>query len=196
MYQYSASLRDARLNAVVKIFGSSGATLKFFSGRLPLLCEDDDPPHLLATMQLPRQPFSDAKDGVVAAQGKWSATAVDVGRISAFRIYDANGRCHLQGAVGIAGQPAIDMVVDSDVVVPGQGIEVSRFAIVGAAGPTTDKRATTTIDDDDVAETLGQGIHKFARALNEKLVADGEAVRTERTAYGDLMRRALNQNRS
>jgi hypothetical protein len=196
MYQYSASLRDARLNAVVKIFGSSGATLKFFSGRPPLLCEGADPPHLLATMNLPRQPFSDAKDGVVAAQGKWSTTALDVGRIGAFRIYDADGRCHLQGVVGISGQPNIDMVVDNDVVVPGQGIEVSRFAIVGAAGPTTDQRATTTIGDDDVAETLGRGIHRFANALNDKIVADGESVRSERTAYGDLMRRALNQNRS
>jgi hypothetical protein len=150
-----------------------------------LLCEDRDPAHLLAAMTLPRTPFSDVKDGVVATQGDWSGAATDVGRVGCFRIYDQAGTCHLQGSVGLENSSA-DMIVSNDVLVPGQRISV-QFALVGASGPQTGSDRpppTAVIDDADVEEALAH------------VVRDGGVVRAERTAYGDLMRRALNKKRS
>jgi hypothetical protein len=193
-YQFSASLRDARLNAISRTIGAA-PTLKFYSAPEPLTCDHSDVADaLLATMQLPHKWLADAKAGIVSKLGDWETTADDVGRIMSFRICDAHGKCHLQGSVSVAGAGG-DMTVNDTIVVPKQKIVVEQFAIIGAGGPPTaaDRRATTTIDDDDVDQTLGQGIHRFANALNNKIVADGESVRSERTAYGDLMRRALDK---
>ena len=196
--EFSESLRNLRLTAISTCVGPAG-TLKFFSGKAPASCEDDDrPDDLLAEITLPARPFTDARDAIIA--GQWTGVASGVGRIGHFRLSDQSGRTHLQGTVSAPGGGG-DMEVSDTIVVPEQRLEV-RFAIVGANGaPTTatDKRATTSIDDDDVVDMLdvvADGVRlKFDRPLDDNIVRDGGSVSADGTPNGGLMRKALGTSR-
>lgn len=186
-YQYSASLRDARLRAVVRTVGSS-PVLKLFGGQEPLTCEDADPPNLLATLTLPKTPFSDSTSGIVTKRGVWSGKASGVGYARCFRICNSAGITHLQGSVGVAGQPC-DMVLDKLALVPGQTIEIASFAIIGAGSPGTPGRAAAVIDDDDIDEHI-QGLAQ--RASN--IVRDGQAVQVRKDGSLVIKERKLNRS--
>jgi hypothetical protein len=124
-FQYSAAVRNARLDAVETQIGAA-AVLKIFSGAEPANCAAADPSGLLVTMTLPSDWMAAASGGSKAKLGTWSAAASGAGTAASFRIYAADGTtCGMQGA--ISG----DMTLDNTNIAVSQTVTVNTFTLTG-----------------------------------------------------------------
>jgi hypothetical protein len=122
-FQYSVTVRNARLDVVESTIGAS-AVLKVFSGAEPANCAAADPGGLLATLNLPADWMAAAASGSKAKLGTWSATASGSGQAASWRIYEATATtCHMQGNC------TTDLIPDNSNVVVGQTFTVATFQL-------------------------------------------------------------------
>lgn len=123
--QFSAAVRNARLNAIWTAIGAS-AKLMFYSGAMPANCATAASGSLLATLTLPATEENAALGGqATIASGPWTGTASASGTVGYFRVTDSTGTtCHIQGTVG---QGSGDMSFDNNVLATGQNLQVTAF---------------------------------------------------------------------
>ena len=122
VYQYSAAVRDAKLNAVETVIGAT-AVLKIFSGAEPANCAAADPSGLLVTITLPSDWMNAASAGAKTKLGTWSGTASGTGTAASWRLYAADGTtCGIQGNM-------TDMVLDNNSIATSQVVSVNTFQI-------------------------------------------------------------------
>ena len=121
-YQYSAAVRNAKLDAVETATGAT-AVLKIFSGAEPANCAAADPTGPLVSMTLPSDWMNAASAGAKTKLGAWSATASNTGTAASWRIYASDGTtCHVQGNM-------TDMILDNNSIASGQVVTVNTFSI-------------------------------------------------------------------
>jgi len=121
-YQYSAAVRNAKLDAVETTVGAT-AVLKIFSGAEPVNCAAADPSGLLVTMTLPSDWMNAASTGNKTKLGTWSGTASGTGTAASWRLYASDGTtCGIQGNM-------TDMVLDNNSIATSQVVTVNTFTI-------------------------------------------------------------------
>lgn len=130
--QYSASVRNAKLDSIETTIGTS-AVLKFRTGSAPANCAAADSGTVIATLNLPSDWMAAAGTptaGQKAKSGTWSdASADNSGTIAHWRLYASDGTtCHAQGTATITGGGG-DITLDAVVVTAGQAITVTSFTI-------------------------------------------------------------------
>lgn len=127
--QLSASVRNARLDAIETAIGTS-PVLKIRTGGAPADCATADSGTVLATLNLPSDWMAAASGGTKAKSGAWQDTSVDAaGTAAHFRIYDSGGTtCHLQGTVTATGGGG-DLEVDNTSFAAGQSFTISSFTL-------------------------------------------------------------------
>lgn len=129
--QYSASVRNARINAIETTIGTA-PQLRLYSGAQPANCAAAATGTLLATLTLPTDWAGAASGGSsTIAGGPWSGTgAAGAGagtNIGHYRLYDSAGTtCHEQGSVTATGGGG-DLTFDNINVANGQAISVSTW---------------------------------------------------------------------
>ena len=129
--QYSVDVRNAKMAAIVSAIGPS-PVLQIRSGPPPQNCAARDSGSLLASMTLPAEWMTAAKNGRIAKAGEWESRGADAnGDAGHFRIYATDGRCMLQGTVSTAGA---DMTVDSVGFIAGQIFVINSFSIADNNG--------------------------------------------------------------
>lgn len=127
--QYSAAVRNAKLDAVETTVGTS-AVLKFRTGSAPADCATADSGTVVATLNLPSDWMAAASGGTKAKSGTWNDTSADnSGTIAHWRLYASDGTtCHAQGTATITGGGG-DITLDAVVVTAGQTITVTSFTL-------------------------------------------------------------------
>ena len=127
--QYSATVRNAKLDAVETAIGTS-AVLKIRTGAAPTDCATADAGTVLATATLPSDWMAAASSGTKAKSGTWEDTSADAtGTAAHFRLYASDGTtCHAQGTVTATGDGG-DMTVDSVSFTAGQQFSVTTFTL-------------------------------------------------------------------
>jgi hypothetical protein len=127
--QYSATVRNAKLDAVETAIGTS-AVLKIRTGAAPTDCATADAGTVLATATLPSDWMAAASGGTKAKSGTWEDTSADAtGTAAHFRLYASDGTtCHAQGTVTGTGGGG-DMTVDSVSFTAGQQFSVTTFTL-------------------------------------------------------------------
>lgn len=127
--QYSAAVRNAKLDAVESTIGTS-AVLKFRTGSAPADCATADSGTVVATLSLPSDWMAAASGGAKAKSGTWNDTSADnSGTIAHWRLYASDGTtCHAQGTATITGGGG-DITLDAVVVTAGQTITVTSFTL-------------------------------------------------------------------
>ena len=125
--QYSAAVRNAKLDAVETTVGTS-AVLKFRTGSAPADCATADSGTVVAN--LPSDWMAAASGGTKAKSGTWNDTSADnSGTIAHWRLYASDGTtCHAQGTATITGGGG-DITLDAVVVTAGQTITVTSFTL-------------------------------------------------------------------
>ena len=127
-YQYSVTVRNAKLDAVETAIGTA-AVLKIFSGAEPANCAAADPSGTLISISLPSDWLANASSGSKALAGTWSGTASGSGTAASFRIYDSGvTACHIQGSVTATGGGG-DLTLDNASISNGQTVTVTTFTI-------------------------------------------------------------------
>lgn len=121
-FQYSVAVRNAKLDQVEAIVGTS-AVLKIFSGAEAANCAAADPAGLLCTINLPADWMNAASAGAKTKLGTWSAAASGSGVAASWRIYATDGT-----TCGIQGNTA-DMTFDNTNIAVGQIITVNTFTL-------------------------------------------------------------------
>jgi hypothetical protein len=127
--QYSATVRNAKLDAVETAIGVS-AVLKIRSGAAPSDCAQADTGTVLATLNLPSDWMAAASGGTKAKSGTWQDTSADAaGTAGHFRIYASDGTTvHVQGSVTATGGGG-DMTIDNTSIASAQQITVTGFTL-------------------------------------------------------------------
>jgi hypothetical protein len=125
--QYSVALNNLALDTKINAIGHP-ATLKIFSGGRPLNCAAPDPEGLLCLIELPDWWMERAQDGAAKSTGAWRAIVSANGRAISFRIYSADGECHLQGSIGKSGGPGHMLLKQIDLEV-GQVLIIDTFTL-------------------------------------------------------------------
>lgn len=127
--QYSAAVRNAKLDAVETAIGAS-AILKIRSGAAPANCAAADSGTVLATVNLPSDWMGAASGGVKSKSGTWEDTSADAtGTAAHWRLYASDGTtCHAQGTVTATGGGG-DMEVNNTSFAAGQAFTVTAFGI-------------------------------------------------------------------
>ena len=121
-YQYSAAVRNAKLDAVETAIGLT-AVLKIFSGAEPANCAAADPTGLLCTITLPSDWMNAASAGAKTKLGTWSNAASGTGTAASWRLYASDGTtCGIQGNM-------TDMVLDNNSIATAQVVTVNTFTI-------------------------------------------------------------------
>ena len=121
-YQYSAAVRNAKLDAVETAVGTL-AVVKIFSGAEPANCAAADPAGLLVSMTLPSDWMNAASAGSKTKLGTWSTAASGTGTAASWRLYASDGTtCHVQGNM-------TDMTLDNTSIASGQVVTVNTFTI-------------------------------------------------------------------
>ena len=121
-YQYSAAVRNAKLDAVETAVGTL-AVVKIFSGAEPANCAAADPAGLLVSMTLPSDWMNAASAGSKTKLGTWSTAASGTGTAASWRLYASDGTtCHIQGNM-------TDMTLDNTSIASGQVVTVNTFSI-------------------------------------------------------------------
>ena len=125
--QFSATVRNARLDAIETAIGTS-AVLKIRSGSVPATVATADSGTVLATLNLPSDWMAGASGGTKALSGTWQDTSADAtGTAAHFRIYASDGTtAHIQGTVGTSGA---DLNVDSTSFTSGQSFTITSFTL-------------------------------------------------------------------
>lgn len=127
--QYSAAVRNAKLDAVETAIGTS-AVLKIRTGAVPANCAAADAGTILATCNLPSDWMAAAAAGAKAKAGTWEDASADAtGTALHWRLYASDGTtCHAQGTLTVTGGGG-DMTVDNTSFVAGQGFTITGFTI-------------------------------------------------------------------
>jgi len=121
-YQYSAAVRNAKLDAVETAIGLT-AVLKIFSGAEPANCAAADPTGLLCTITLPSDWMNAASAGAKTKLGTWSNAASGTGTAASWRLYASDGTtCGIQGNM-------TDMTLDNTSIAAAQVVTVNTFTI-------------------------------------------------------------------
>ena len=121
-YQYSAAVRNAKLDAVETAIGLT-AVLKIFSGAEPANCAAADPTGLLCTITLPSDWMNAASAGAKTKLGTWSNAASGTGTAASWRLYASDGTtCGIQGNM-------TDMTLDNTSISAAQVVTVNTFTI-------------------------------------------------------------------
>jgi hypothetical protein len=125
--QFSAAVRNARLDAIETAIGAS-AIMKIFDGTLPANVGTADAGTVVATLNLPSDWMAAASAGAKAKSGTWQDASADAtGSADYFRVYASDGTtCHMQGTVGIGTG---DLQVDNTAFAAGQSFTVTGFTI-------------------------------------------------------------------
>jgi hypothetical protein len=129
MLQYSETLRNAQLDQVEVVLGTS-AQCVIRSGPPPASTAGADTGTTLATVLLPLDWMAPASNGIKVKSGTWQDLAADgTGIAGHFRMKDqAGAACHLQGTVGAIGSGA-EMEVDNVNFNAGQAFTINTFQI-------------------------------------------------------------------
>ena len=125
MPQYSATVRNAKLDSIEATIGAS-PTLRIFSGAAPANPAAADTGTLLCTITLPADWMAAASAGSKALAGSWSGTA-SAGSAATPTHYRINqgATCHMQGTCGIgSGELQVNGTITS-----GQTVQVTAFTI-------------------------------------------------------------------
>lgn len=127
--QFSAGVRNARLDAIESTIGTS-AVMKIRSGAAPANVATADSGTVLATLSLPSDWMAGASSGSKAKSGTWQDTSADAtGTAAHFRIYASDGTtAHLQGTV-TATSGGGDMEVDNVSFAAAQSFTVTAFTL-------------------------------------------------------------------
>jgi hypothetical protein len=127
--QYSAAVRNARLDTVESTTGAS-AILEIRTGSPPANCAASDTGSLLASATLPSDWMNAASGGTKTKNGTWEDTSANgTGTAAHFRIKDSGGTtCHIQGTVTATGGGG-DMEVDNTSFASGQAFSVTTFTL-------------------------------------------------------------------
>lgn len=127
--QFSATVRNARLDAIETAIGAS-AVMKIRTGSVPANCATADSGTVLATLNLPSDWMSAASGGQKAKSGTWEDTSADgTGTAAHFRIYASDGTTvHMQGTVTATGGGG-DLTVDNTSFATGQAFVVTAFTL-------------------------------------------------------------------
>ena len=121
-FQYSAAVRNAKLDAVETAIGAT-AVLKIFSGAEPANCAAADPTGLLCTITLPSDWMNAASAGSKTKLGTWSAAASGTGTAASWRLYASDGTtCGAQGNM-------TDMTLDNTSIATSQVVTVNTFTL-------------------------------------------------------------------
>jgi hypothetical protein len=125
--QFSATVRDARLDAIESTIGT-GPTLEIRSGTVPANCAAADGGTVLATLTLPSDWMAAASGGAKAISGTWQDLSCDAtGTATYFRIKQSS-TCHIQGTV-TATSGGGDMEVSSTSFTLGASFTVTSFTL-------------------------------------------------------------------
>lgn len=127
--QFSGSLRDAMLDAIESVVGTS-PIMTIRTGAPPANCATANSGTVLATLTLPSDWMAAASGGVKAKSGTWQDTSADAsGTAGHWRIHDSGGTiCHLQGTVTASGSGG-DLQVDNVVFAATQSFTINTFSI-------------------------------------------------------------------
>ncbi len=127
--QYSTALRNAQLDQIETIIGTS-AILKIRTGSVPANCAAADSGTVLATLNLPSDYMAAASSGSKAKSGTWEDTSADAtGTAAHWRLYANDGTtCHAQGTVTATGGGG-DLTLDNTSIASGQQVTISSFTI-------------------------------------------------------------------
>lgn len=127
--QFSAAVRNARLDAIETAVGTS-AVLKIRSGSVPANVATADAGTALATLNLPSDWMAAASGGSKALTGTWNDTSADAtGTAAHFRVYASDGTtAHIQGTVTATGGGG-DLQLDSTSITSGQTVTVTAFTL-------------------------------------------------------------------
>lgn len=127
--QYSAAVRNARLDAVESTIGTS-PILRIRDGSAPANCAAADTGVVLAEMTLPSDWMAAASGGTKALLGTWQdASANATGTAGHFRIYDSGGStCHIQGSCTTTGGGG-QLELSSTSIVSGDPVTVTAFTL-------------------------------------------------------------------
>lgn len=127
--QYSAAVRNAKLDAVETTIGTS-AVLKIRTGAAPADVATADSGTVLATLSLPSDWMAAASSGSKAKSGTWSDASADAsGTAAHWRLYASDGTtCHAQGTVTATGGGG-DMTVDNTSFAAAQAFTVTSFTL-------------------------------------------------------------------
>lgn len=129
--QASTTLRNAWLAVTGTTIGPS-PVIKIRSGSKPANCAAADNGTVLATIVLPSDWLSAPSGGTASKVGSWIDAAADAsGTAMHFRVYDADGDCHLQGTVTATGDGG-DMTMPSTTMVEGVPFTIDSFVLTGS----------------------------------------------------------------
>lgn len=130
MIQLSVLVRNNRLDAIETQIGTS-PVLEIFDGSIPANTATADAGTKLTQIALPSDWLAAASAGSKAKAGTWSGTGITTGIARYFRIKDSGSpdTTHIQGTVGPAGSPTVDMTVDNVNVAADQTITVNTFTL-------------------------------------------------------------------
>lgn len=126
--QLSTAVRNAMLDAIETLIGSTSVTVEIRTGSQPANCAAADSGSVVVTITLPADYFNGAASGSKTKLGTWSATAT--GALSAtghFRLKQST-TCHIQGSVTASGGGG-DMTLDNINVAIGQVVTVNTFTL-------------------------------------------------------------------
>lgn len=127
--QYSVAVRNAKLDAIETVVGTS-AIMEVRTGAQPATCATANSGTVLATLSLPSDWMAAASGGSKAKSGTWSDSSADnTGTAAHFRIFASDGTtCGMQGSVTATGGGG-DMTVDNTSFAAGQAFSVTGFTI-------------------------------------------------------------------
>lgn len=126
--QYSTDLRNAQLDAIETILGTS-PILEIRTGAPPANVAAADSGTVLATLNLPSDWMAAASSGSKAKSGTWEDTSADAtGTAAHFRLKTSGAVAKMQGTVTLTGGGG-DMEVDNTSFVAGQQFTVTTFTI-------------------------------------------------------------------
>jgi hypothetical protein len=127
--QFSATVRNARLDAVESTIGTA-PVLRIRTGSAPANCAASRTGTVLATLTLPSDWLAAASSGSKAKSGTWQDTSADAtGTAAHFEIMDSTATtCHLQGTVTATGGGG-DLTLDSVSVTLGGTVTITGFTL-------------------------------------------------------------------
>lgn len=129
--QYSGAVRDAQLDAVETVVGTS-PKLQLRTGAPPADCAAADAGTLLCEITLPSDWMAAASGGSKAKSGTWTGTGAAAGNAGHFRVKNSAGSTtHAQGTVTATGGGG-DMTMDNINIALSQAVTVNTFTL--AAG--------------------------------------------------------------
>lgn len=124
----SVALRNARLNAIETLIGTS-AVIKIRTGPKPGIANADSG-DVLATLNLPSNWMAAAAAGVVDLTGTWEDISADASGVAGhWRMYASDGTTqHMEGTISATGLGG-DMTMANTTLVAGQGVLITLFRL-------------------------------------------------------------------